>query len=625
MRVQLSRSEIDNGQLPPLCVCCGRPAEVFKDRVFTWHPAWVYSFLLLLVLPYFVVRWLTAQRRVVRVPLCRRHRYHWAWRHLFFWGGGFLGVCLIGIGCQLEARRGSGRGAEFILAGCLLFLLLPWVYQVFRRSLIRAKRITADYLTLDGVSAKFIMALQQERVSRGEKPATQRCAKCGLESPLLTTFQQRGRRSYCPRCSERRNLTYLKRVVVVELGVGVAGLALVLAGSLAPEDWDWELQSAGWWLLNLFLLLVFEILLIPAHEAGHALTAWLVGARVFTVFVGIGRTIAERRIGKVNFEVKPIPLGGGTVVGHPNIHHYRLKHFLVVLAGPLVNAAFIGILWACVPPGSWEDVDLGEELAPAYTFYLANLVLLGVNLFPMRVQRAGNWISSDGLALCKLLFASAAEVRQAQALYFALEGEECRKAKQYDQAAAWYERGLECYPEDLVNRVNLGVVLMRGRQFGRAREGWLLLLKRTDLDPQVRAIVLNNLAVVDLWVDRSEPSGEDRADDLLEEANRFSAEVLQSVPWLTHAKGTRGMVLVELGRLDEGMALLQQALQDHQDIEAKATCACFLALGKIRQGCVQEARTYLETARQLDPDCDALEKVLKELAGAHPVPEVKTS
>lgn len=622
MMAQLSRSEIDNDQLPPLCVCCGRPTELFKDRVFTWHPWWVYSFLLLAILPYFVVRWSAARRWTVRLPLCRRHRYHWAWRRAVFWGSSILGISLMGIGLGLGTHWDTGGGEGLIGAGCMVLTYAPFLYIGFRETMIRAGAMTSDRITLKAVSARFTMALQQARQSRGEQPTVRRCAGCGLKSALLTAFRRHGRRLYCPRCFERRHLGGFKIILLAKAAVGVAGLVLVVLASagLASEG----LRPFGWLLLNLFLLFAFQVLVILPHEAGHALATWLLGARVFSVWVGLGKTVVEIQLGKVKLEVKRFPVGGLTFVGHPDVRHYRLKQLLIVLAGPLVNAGPLAALWVCVPPGSWRAENLGAGLAPAFTFFVANLIVLVVNLFPIRVRMGDLWVALDGLALLTLPFVSRATVGQVHALYFIQEGEVCRNARRYDQAAAWYERGLACYPEDLLNRFYLGLALAQGKQFERARREWLVVLGRADLDPQVRAVVLTNLAEVNLWVDPPEAPGREAA-DLLGEADRFSAEALQSVPWLPNSKGTRGMVLTELGQLDEGMPLLQQAFQEHQDAEGKATCACFLALAEIRQGHSEEARTYVETAQQLDPDCFALEKVLKELAGAQPVPEVRTS
>ena len=46
-QVRLGRLEAEEGELPPLCIRCGKPAVVFKPRAFGGYPEWSYLLLLL--------------------------------------------------------------------------------------------------------------------------------------------------------------------------------------------------------------------------------------------------------------------------------------------------------------------------------------------------------------------------------------------------------------------------------------------------------------------------------------------------------------------------------------------------------------------------------------------------
>jgi hypothetical protein len=41
-QIRLSRYEVEANDLPPLCICCGAPAVVYKSKNFAWHPSWVW-------------------------------------------------------------------------------------------------------------------------------------------------------------------------------------------------------------------------------------------------------------------------------------------------------------------------------------------------------------------------------------------------------------------------------------------------------------------------------------------------------------------------------------------------------------------------------------------------------
>jgi hypothetical protein len=60
--------------LPPYCIKCGRPAEPnFFSRKFSWHPQWVYIFVLLALLLYVILALAISKRMTLQLPLCRRH------------------------------------------------------------------------------------------------------------------------------------------------------------------------------------------------------------------------------------------------------------------------------------------------------------------------------------------------------------------------------------------------------------------------------------------------------------------------------------------------------------------------------------------------------------------------
>ena len=67
---------------------------------------------------------------------------------------------------------------------------------------------------------------------------------------------------------------------------------------------------------------------------------------------------------------------------------------------------------------------------------------------------------------------------------------------------------------------------------------------------------------------------------------------------------TRGCVLVEQGRLEEGTKLIGAAMAGVEQSDHKACCACYLAVAASRRGDSAEARRLLDVARKLARDCD---------------------
>jgi len=61
--------------LPPYCVKCGRPADAAKllRRRFSWHPPWVYIFVLIALLVYAILAAVLSKRTTLELPLCSAH------------------------------------------------------------------------------------------------------------------------------------------------------------------------------------------------------------------------------------------------------------------------------------------------------------------------------------------------------------------------------------------------------------------------------------------------------------------------------------------------------------------------------------------------------------------------
>src|SRR5262245_60095643 len=76
------------GDLPDLCMQCGAPSAVRKNKRFSWFPPWVWILLFVCgLVPFAIVALVMTKRRTVNVPLCEAHKNHWLWRQLVVVGG----------------------------------------------------------------------------------------------------------------------------------------------------------------------------------------------------------------------------------------------------------------------------------------------------------------------------------------------------------------------------------------------------------------------------------------------------------------------------------------------------------------------------------------------------------
>lgn len=423
--------------------------------------------------------------------------------------------------------------------------------------------------------------------------AAARCARCGATSATDAGYQKLWGQLHCPVCARRRRARE-GAWMWISLPV-MAALGLLLM-------WHDPRDPVGPVVVNLALFFSFQVLTILPHEAGHALAARALGLRVFRIILGAGRRVARFRIGGTVVEVRPVPLGGATVFGARGPSLFRLRLFLTALAGPLANVALLGAAILLARPPAFSALDPFRRVAPLADFVYATALLLLINLFPRKVAAAGALLDSDGLLLAKAFFLPAERREELLAATYGLEGWTCLEEGKPSEALEWYEKGLRAYPASAVLKNDRGVARLRLGLHELARESFLELRGLEKLKPEIRALAHNNVAVVDLYLLPARK-------DLLPEADRESEEARRLMGWLPAIKGTRGAVLIELGRTEEGLKLAREAFEANEIPAAKAFNAAYLALGLKALGRTDEARKYLEQARALDPTCGLLSRV----------------
>jgi hypothetical protein len=170
--VKLFADELEEGGLPPVCMRCGAPADVFRPKRFSWGPGWVMALLIAGVLcsgPLFLVALillpiLLRTRRVV-VPLCGRHRNHWLPLAVLLYGGLATLATLISLSVLLYwLTEGQSELAGWLCGGsALLFFCLLFPAAVLQVHTIRAVEITPETITLTGVAREFVRALDGGR------------------------------------------------------------------------------------------------------------------------------------------------------------------------------------------------------------------------------------------------------------------------------------------------------------------------------------------------------------------------------------------------------------------------------------------------------------------------------
>jgi predicted Zn-dependent protease len=213
------------------------------------------------------------------------------------------------------------------------------------------------------------------------------------------------------------------------------------------------------------------------------------------------------------------------------------------------------------------------------------------------------------MLLLTIPFSRQATLRQWHSSTFWYEVLEAIERKRLADAERWLAKGVAAYPDAHWVPWAEAAVLLGREEYRNAREIYVNLLGDSEAEIGSEGLLQNNVAWIDLMI--GDPA-------LLAEADQFSEQALAAAPSVASFKGTRGSVLVELGRIDEGVPLLEQALRENVHRHSKALNACYLALVAARRADKTAARRYIDLAKRHDSACPLLGRANRALGCQSP-------
>ena len=141
---------------------------------------------------------------------------------------------------------------------------------------------------------------------------------------------------------------------------------------------------------------------VIAHEAGHALAAWLLRLSPKLISIGIGPVLLRARLGKAWLVMRLVPLSGFVAI-LPLMRERRLASAMLFLAGAGSNAVSFILLAAAFHV--WP-----EQGGVFWFLALAQAFFVFFPLIPFRATVSGLSCGTDGLRLLRLLSRSRPDV-----------------------------------------------------------------------------------------------------------------------------------------------------------------------------------------------------------------------
>lgn len=291
--------------------------------------------------------------------------------------------------------------------------------------------------------------------------------------------------------------------------------------------------TGDYWILGIFASSALGLVAgVACHEFGHMLCAALLSRPIRLISIGIGPLLWRRRISETQFELHAIP-SGGCVQCYPQPLVRNVSTLFILFGGVLGNIALIGVV---------AGVSKAGALPNAWGDYLGAIVfvqffLIVQNLVPFWTTVNGVRIGSDGLQFLQIVLGPWRGPTQAGLLYAAIldrYGGANRAPLRRASARLIYQMLRSDQWNDAEARRDFQDALQR--ELGRGA------LSREENIMALDALVTSGL------IYRDPP--------LRAHLDAWSQQALRLGPDVATLRGSRGAVLVELRRYQEGKAFL---------------------------------------------------------------------
>jgi tetratricopeptide (TPR) repeat protein len=358
----------------------------------------------------------------------------------------------------------------------------------------------------------------------------------------------------------------------------------------------------GIFLLNLAATILFCIPLIVFREFGHALFGSLSGFKITSINIGSGRKLFETSLFKTPINFNQIP-NTGLTTGYPRTTLNLKTRCWSFYFGGLFSSIFLLLLCFLVLGNeTFSNVVYPRSFlagfSPVTDFIYANIFIFILNAFPKELHGTFNGYYSDGYYLLTIPFMKIDLRWYAISPHF--DGEEAAKLfaeEKFDEAKQLYTALSVQLPENLIIKSYIALVeTVQGNlsEATRIHKDILNIIENNYADDSsfipYKNLIYNNIAWGNIIFDDK---------NLLNEADEYSKRAFDYFPDYPYYLGTRGAVLIRLGEIDEGISLLEKALELHSGDLEKSADSLFIAIGEAKKGNKEKSLEWLETARKI--------------------------
>ena len=370
----------------------------------------------------------------------------------------------------------------------------------------------------------------------------------------------------------------------------------ILLAGFGVLIWVWRgMDVLSYLMANLIFILVFSRVAVIFHEIGHLVFAKMAGGNPKRIILGQGHEIWRANIANVKVIFKNSFRGGTALANFNHKNYYKLRQFWYISGGFLTNFLLAYLTYLLF--GFEGTVLTGREgLSISSAFIVANAMIGVFSLFPYRINHHGIKIYSDGLSLFKLPFSKIKKLKDQANTEELFQAFEYLEEKEFAKGAEIYQKYTEVEGVAFIASLNLSMAYLKMGDVEKAYkllEACLPKVSEKEYE-NYKALVHNNLAWCQLLLKN------------YEEAVALSKVAYTSHPEEPSFQGTRGASLIEFGKIDHGIRLLEPLVDFNFPNNATVSIASYLAYAFHIKRMKSEKKKYLDFvlnhSNKMDPD-----------------------
>lgn len=323
------------------------------------------------------------------------------------------------------------------------------------------------------------------------------------------------------------------------------------------------------------------------HEMGHFLFAKLAGMSPYLVQVGTGYKFLKLQLFKTVFEFRILPYAGMTQAYHLTLDSFNVRFLFFAIGGVFANFILVAFL-----------INLLRVQGDFVILILIMLefVLLYSNLTPTEFQLYNQTVQTDGQLIISALTINYQDVFK-------------EISEEYKKQSYRYKNKKAILPKTFLgNDLRTLQIFIEAQKklysygYEEAVKLFIQVLKFKNISSWEKVFILDNLSCIVVMHGYKK---------YLNDADRWSEEAIKLASYSKTLKGTRGAILVELGRYDEGKQLLLPLTEPENDALDIAVSSCYIAKAEYFLGNIERVNAWLANAKEIG-GADA-NKVLKRI------------